>query len=89
MEQRLHSLIGKLENEKMMAFTLSLNDDLTKTIQRYEDLKKGFKPEIFRRGGKNPFAADKGKSPIKKKVVKVGKKVDPLVKDFFGKDVKN
>jgi len=48
-----------------MAFTLSLNDDLTKTIQRYEDLKRGIRPEIFRAGGKNPFAADKKNSPKK------------------------
>jgi len=65
MEQRLHSLIGELQNEEMMAFTLSLNDDLTKTIQRYEDLKRGIRPEIFRAGGKNPFAADKKNSPKK------------------------
>jgi hypothetical protein len=58
MEQRLHSLIGELENELMMAFTLSLNDDLTKTLERYKDLSRGIRPEIFRPGGKNPFATD-------------------------------
>jgi hypothetical protein len=40
-------LIRELENEKMMMFTLALNDDLVRTLERYKDIKKGIHPLPF------------------------------------------
>jgi hypothetical protein len=47
MEAKLFELIATLENEEMMKVCLLVNDDLHKTFQRFEKLKKGKKPEAF------------------------------------------
>ena len=41
------NLITGMKDEGMMAFTLTLNDDLQKTLSRYKRLKSGRKPEPF------------------------------------------
>ena len=41
METKLMDLIGKVKNEDMMNFCLLLNDDVQKTIQRYERVERG------------------------------------------------
>ena len=47
MEKQLFELIAKLEDEEMMKVCLLVNDDLHKTLQRHDKLKKGKKPEPF------------------------------------------
>ena len=47
MEPKLFELVSTLENEEMMKVCLLVNDDLHKTFQRYDKLKKGKKPEAF------------------------------------------
>lgn len=48
MEPKLFELIATLDNEEeMLKVCLLVNDDLHKTFQRYEKLKRGKKPEIF------------------------------------------
>lgn len=41
-----------------MSFTLTLNDDLTATLRRYNYLIKGKRPEPFLAGGKLPWVVD-------------------------------
>lgn len=47
MENKLFELVATLDNEEMLKVCLLVNDDLHKTFQRYEKLKKGKKPEVF------------------------------------------
>lgn len=47
MEPKLFTLLSSLENEEMMKVCLLVNDDLHKTFQRHDRLKKGKKPEAF------------------------------------------
>ena len=47
METKLMNLITGMKDEGMMAFTLTLNDDLQKTLSRFKRLKSGRKPEPF------------------------------------------
>jgi hypothetical protein len=47
MEPKLFELIATLDNEEMLKVCLLVNDDLHKSFQRYEKLKKGKKPEAF------------------------------------------
>ena len=47
MEPKLFELVATLDNEEMLKVCLLVNDDLHKTFQRFEKLKKGKKPEIF------------------------------------------
>lgn len=47
MEPKLFELLSTLDNEEMMKVCLLVNDDLHKSFQRYEKLKKGKKPEVF------------------------------------------
>jgi len=47
MEPKLFQLLSTLENEDMMKVCLLVNDDLHKTFQRHDKLKKGKKPEAF------------------------------------------
>ena len=47
MEGKLFELLSTLENEEMLKVCLLVNDDLHKTFQRYDKLKKGKKPEVF------------------------------------------
>jgi hypothetical protein len=47
MEPKLFNLLSSLENEEMMKVCLLVNDDLHKTFQRHEKLKKAKKPEPF------------------------------------------
>lgn len=47
MEPKLFELVSTMENEEMMKVCILVNDDLQKTFQRYEKLKKGKKPEAF------------------------------------------
>jgi hypothetical protein len=47
MEGKLFELLSTLENEDMLKVCLLVNDDLHKTFQRYEKLKKGKKPDPF------------------------------------------
>jgi hypothetical protein len=47
MEPKLFELLSTLENEEMMKVCLLVNDDLHKTFQRHDRLKKGKKPEAF------------------------------------------
>jgi hypothetical protein len=47
MEPKMFELIATLDNEEMMKVCLLVNDDLHKTFQRYEKLKKSKKPEAF------------------------------------------
>jgi len=47
MEGKLFELLSTLENEEMLKVCLLVNDDLHKTFQRYDKLKKGKKPEAF------------------------------------------
>ena len=48
MEPKLFELVSTLENEEMMSVCILVNDDLQKTFQRFEKLKKGKKPEILK-----------------------------------------
>jgi len=50
MEPKLIELVSTLENEEMMNICLLVNDDLHKTFQRHEKLKKGKKPDTFEPG---------------------------------------
>ena len=43
----MFELIATLDNEDMMKVCLLVNDDLHKTFQRFDRLKKGKKPEVF------------------------------------------
>jgi len=47
MEPKLFELVSTLENEEMMKVCILVNDDLQKTFQRYDKIKKGKKPEAF------------------------------------------
>lgn len=47
MEPKLFELLATLSDEEMMKVCLLVNDDLHKSFQRYEKLKKGKKPETF------------------------------------------
>ena len=47
MEPKLFELLATLTDEEMMKVCLLVNDDLHKTFQRFEKLKKGKKPEVF------------------------------------------
>lgn len=47
MEPKLFNLLASMENEEMMKVCLLVNDDLHKTFQRHEKIKKGKKPEGF------------------------------------------
>lgn len=47
MEPKLFQLVETLNDEEMMKVCLLVNDDLHKTFQRYERLKKGKQPEPF------------------------------------------
>ena len=47
MEPKLFELLATLTDEEMMKVCLLVNDDLHKTFQRFEKLKKGKKPEAF------------------------------------------
>jgi len=47
MEGKLFELVSTLENEEMMKVCLLVNDDLHKTFQRYDKLKKGKKADPF------------------------------------------
>ena len=47
MEPKLFELVATLDNEEMLKVCLLVNDDLHKTFQRYDKLKKGKKPESF------------------------------------------
>lgn len=47
MEPKLFELLATLGDEEMMKVCLLVNDDLHKTFQRVEKLKKGKKPEVF------------------------------------------
>ena len=49
MENKLMDLIGKVKNEDMMNFCLLLNDDVQKTIQRYERVERGQRAGRFER----------------------------------------
>jgi len=48
MEDKLRNLIAQLNDENMLSFTLALNDDLNRTLERYEDLKHHRKPAPFK-----------------------------------------
>lgn len=47
MEPKMFELIATIDNEDMMKICLLVNDDLHKTFQRYDKLKKGKKPDVF------------------------------------------
>lgn len=47
MEPKLFELLSTLENEEMMKVCILVNEDMQKTFQRFEKLKKGKKPEPF------------------------------------------
>ena len=47
MEPKMFELIATIDNEDMMKVCLLVNDDLHKTFQRYEKLKKSKKPDAF------------------------------------------
>ncbi len=47
METKLFELLSTLNNEEMMKICLLVNDDLHKTFQRYDRIKKGKKPDPF------------------------------------------
>jgi len=47
METKLFEMIATLENEDMLVICLLVNDDLHKTFQRYEQLRKKKKPDPF------------------------------------------
>ena len=51
MEPKLFELLATLGDEEMMKVCLLVNDDLHKSFQRFEKLKKGKKPEVFIPGG--------------------------------------
>ena len=41
---------SNFEDEEYMNYCLEVNDDLVKTMDRFESLKKGRKPFTFRKG---------------------------------------
>lgn len=47
MEPKLFELVATLDNEEMLKVCLLVNDDLHKTFQRYDKLRRGKKPEVF------------------------------------------
>ncbi len=47
MEAKMFQLIATLDNEEMMKICLLVNDDLHKTFQRYDRLKRSKKPDAF------------------------------------------
>jgi len=48
MEAKLFEMIATLEDdEEILKVCLLVNDDLHKTLQRYDKLRKGKKPEVF------------------------------------------
>ena len=47
MEPKLFELLATLGDEEMMKVCLLVNDDLHKSFQRFEKLKRGKKPEVF------------------------------------------
>lgn len=53
----MFELVATLDNEEMMIVCLLVNDDLHKTFQRYDKLKRGKKPEVFIPGESNQTTA--------------------------------
>lgn len=47
MEPKMFELIATLDDEEMLKVCLLVNDDLHKTFQRFDKLRKGKKPEVF------------------------------------------
>lgn len=47
MEPKMFELVATLDNEEMLKVCLLVNDDLHKTFQRYDKLRRGKKPEVF------------------------------------------
>ena len=47
LEPKLHSMISQIDDEKVMAMCIIVNDDLHITFERYRSIKKGKKPSVF------------------------------------------